>query len=56
MPGVSLGAGPLQVRDRMQFLKDYASDNAALQPITFASKSLTSVGTHYSSIEKELII
>ena len=43
---VGLGAGLLQMRDGMQFPRNEASDNAALCPITFASKSLPSAENH----------
>ena len=43
----------LQLRDRMQFPKDEAHTNVALQPKAFISMSLTSVETWYSSIERQ---
>ena len=50
--GVSFKAGPLQVRETMQFPKDRAHDNSALQQIAFASKSLTRAETGCSNIKK----
>ena len=47
--GVGLGEILLQVRNDMQFPQNEASDNAAPQPIAFASKGLTSIGTQYSN-------
>ena len=51
---VELGNGLLQVGDEVQFPKDEAPDNSTLQPIGFASKSLTSAETCYSNIEREM--
>ena len=39
----------------MQFLRNEAPSNAALWPITFACKSLTSTETWYSNTEKEAL-
>ena len=39
---VGLGADLLQVRDNLNCGYDQVADNAMLQPITFASKSLSS--------------
>ena len=50
--GVGLEAKHLQVREGMWFPRNEAPDNAALQPIAFASKSLTREETWYSNIEK----
>ena len=47
--GVSLGASLLQIGDGMLFSRNDAPDNAALQPITFMSKTLTSAETCYSN-------
>ena len=52
MSCVGLGAGLLCTRDQMQFSKDEASDNSALQPIAFARKSLTST-KHITPTMKE---
>ena len=35
--------------------RNEAPDNAALQPITFASKNLTSAETPYRNIEREVL-
>ena len=43
--GVILGAGLLQVRDKMQFPEDEAPDNSALRPIALTSKNLTNSKT-----------
>ena len=43
------------MRDRIHFLSNEAPHNAVLQPIEFASKSLTSVEIYYYSIEKEAL-
>ena len=45
--GLGLGAGFLQVRDGIKFPQGETSDNTALCPITFASKSLTSTEIRY---------
>ena len=51
--GISIGAGLLQVRDRMNFPKDTAPGNTILIPIALASKSISSAETSYSNIERE---
>ena len=43
---MGLWASLLQVRDGMWFPRKEAPDNAALQPIAFVSKSLSSADTH----------
>ena len=48
--GEGLGVSLLQVRDRMQFPRNEAPDNAVLWPIAFVSKSLTNAETCYSNI------
>ena len=53
--GLGLRASLLQVRDGMQFPKNEAPNNAALQPIAFQSKSLTSTETRYGNIEREAL-
>ena len=53
--GVGLAASLLQVRDGMQFTRNEAPDSVALWPKAFASKSITSAGTHCSNIEIEFI-
>ena len=50
---VGLGAGLLWVTDGLNCPKDTTPDNTILQPIVFASNSLSSVETHYSNIERE---
>ena len=50
-----LGVRLLQVRDGMPFWKNDALNNAALQPKTSMSKSLTSVETQYGSIKREAL-
>ena len=39
----------------MQFPKDEAPHNTALQPIAFTSKSLNSVHTLYSNIKRDAL-
>ena len=51
--GFNLGAGLLQMRDRMEFPKDEVPDNSVLQPIAFASKSLPNAETWYSNSKRE---
>ena len=53
--GVGLGAGLLLVRMECSFQKNKASDNAALHPIAFTSKSSTSRATRYSKTEREVL-
>ena len=53
--GVGQGVSPLHVRDRMWFSRNEAHDNAALWPIEFINKCLTSAETKYSKIEKEVL-
>ena len=53
--GVGLGAGLLKVRDGMQFQRNEAPNNAALWPIVFMKKSLTSTETQYTNIEREVL-
>ena len=55
MSGFRLGAGLLQVRNRMQFPKGKVPDNLVLEPIGFKSKSVTSTETHYRYIEREAV-
>ena len=50
---VGLGVGLLQVREGMNCLCDEAPDDMALYPIAFTSKSLFSVETRYSTIERK---
>ena len=35
--------------------KNEAPDNTALQPIGFSNKSLTSIETHYSNLENDVL-
>ena len=51
--GVSLSF--LQVRGRMQFLKNKVPDNVTVGPITLASKSLTSAETWYHNMWREIL-
>ena len=51
--GVSLRAGHLYLRNGMQFLSNEVTDLAAMWPIAFLNRNLTSAETHYSSIERE---
>ena len=53
--GVCLGASLLQAKGGMQFPRNEAQNNAVLQPVVFASKSLTSTDTHCSSVEIEAL-
>ena len=53
--GVGLGATLLQVRDTLSCGYDELSDNAMLWPITFVSKSLSSVEQQCSNIEREAL-
>ena len=50
---VNLKASVLQVKDRVWFPRNKAPDNAALWPITLASKSLSHSETQYCNIERE---
>ena len=43
------------MRDGIWFLRNEALDNAGLQPILFRSKSLTSMESHFSKIEREAL-
>ena len=52
---VDLGSSLLEVRDRMQFPRNEAPNNAAIWSIAFASKSLTSTETWYSNNEREAL-
>ena len=52
---VGLRGSLLQMRDRMQFARNKASDNAALQPLVFASKSFISTETQYGDIAREAL-
>ena len=49
---VGLGANLVQVRDGMWFPKNEAPNIAALWPIAFVSKSLTSAKTQYSNLKR----
>ena len=53
--GVSSGVHLLKMRDIIWFLRNEASDNAVLWPITFASKSLTSTENCYKKIERKVL-
>ena len=55
MLGVGLQVSLSQERDQMQFPKEQAPDNMALQPIAFICKSLISVGTWYNNIKSEFL-
>ena len=46
------GVALLQVRDNLNCGYNGASDNAVLQPIAFANKSLCSAERQYSNIER----
>ena len=50
--GINLEVDVLQVRDRVWFPWNKAPDNTALHLITFANRSLTSVESYYSNIER----
>ena len=52
---VELGVGLMQVEDGIWFPKDKAPDNLVLWPISFTSKSLTIIITHYSYTEREAL-
>ena len=52
---IALGAALLQTRDGTSCPKDSTPDNTILQPIAFASKSLTSTECRYRNIEKEAL-
>ena len=52
---IGLGTALLQTRDGTTCPEDSAPDNMILRPITFASKSLTSVKQRYSNIEREVL-
>ena len=51
--GVSLGARLLHIRDGMNCGCDELPDNAAMCPVAFASKSLSSTVWHYSNKGQE---
>ena len=51
---VSWGVSLIQVRDGMHFPRNEVPYNAALQPVAFARKSLTSMESHYNNREKHL--
>ena len=53
--GVGLGASILQVRDNQNGRYDEVPENEMLQPIAFASKSLSSTEQWYSNIEREAL-
>ena len=53
--GIGLNATLLQTRNGITCPKYSAPDNTILQPIVFASKSLTSAGCRYSNIEREAL-
>ena len=50
-----LRASLLQVRDGKWFSRNVYPNNATLWPIVFASKRLTSMKTHYGSIDSEAL-
>ena len=50
-----LGTTLLQTRGDTTYLKDIVPDNAILNPIAFASKSLTSADHRYINIEREAL-
>ena len=52
---VSLGAALLQLHDNTTCQKGMAPDNTILQPIAFASKSLTGAEQRYSNIKQEVL-
>ena len=52
---VGLGAGLLQVRNRINFPKNTVPDNTILISIPFMSKSLSRTKTCYSNIERETL-
>ena len=53
--GSGLGESLPQARNRMQFPRNEAPDNIALQPTALASKSLISTENCYSNIEREVL-
>ena len=53
--GVGLGAALLQLRDNTAWQQGTAPDNTILQPIVFASKSLTGAESRYINIEHEAL-
>ena len=53
--GVDFRTNLLQVRDRIWFPRNEMPNNGTLQPITFASKILTSAETQYKSTEKGVL-
>ena len=53
--GIGLGVTLLQTIDGTTCPRDTAPDNTLLRPITFASKSLTSVEQRYSNIKREVL-
>ena len=53
--GVGLGTALLQTQEGTMCLKDTVPDNTILQPIAFASKSLTSAEHRYSNMEREVL-
>ena len=53
--GIGLGVRLLQVRDGMNCGHEKVPDNAVLDPIAFATKSLSSAGWYYSRIEWEAL-
>ena len=53
--GIRLRSSLLQTRSRASCPRDKAPHNNILRPITFASKSLSSVEIRYSNIEREAL-
>ena len=53
--GVGLGPGLLQVRDRMNYPADAVPNNTKMRPTEFASMSLSSIETHYSTSDGEAL-
>ena len=55
VPGVSFGVNLLHARNGMLFPRNKGSASVTMQPIAFASMSLTSVEICYSNIEREAL-
>ena len=53
--GVGLGATPLQTISSKRCPRDEILDNTILRPITFVSKSLSSMEKRNSNIEREML-